>query len=67
MVKVALELGSHSSRHARQRCFPGHCWACSGWCLDVILSLLFGNGLPSKDQVTKLGLAVCVGSNWGFG
>ena len=36
-------------------------------CLDVILFLLFGNGLPSKDQVTKLGPAICVGSNWGFG
>ena len=32
-------------------------------CLDVILSLLFGNGLPSNDQVTKLGLEVCVGSD----
>ena len=36
-------------------------------CLDIILSLLFGNGLPSKDQVTKLGPAVYVGSGWGFG
>ena len=36
-------------------------------CLDVILSLLFGNGLPTKDQMTKLGPAVSVGSNWGFG
>ena len=46
-------------------------WALSGMrkmvCLDVILSLLFKNGLLSNDQVTKLGLAVCVGSNWGFG
>ena len=32
-------------------------------CLDVILSLLFGNGLPSNDQVTKLGPEVCVGSD----
>ena len=36
-------------------------------CLDIIISLLFGNGLLSKDQMTKLGPAVCVGSNWGFG
>ena len=35
--------------------------------LDVILSLLLENGLPSNDQVTKLGLVVCVGSDWGFG
>ena len=36
-------------------------------CLDVIISLLFENGLSSKDQVKKLGLAVCEGSDWGFG
>ena len=28
---------------------------------------IYGNGLPSKDQVTKLGPAICAGSNWGFG
>ena len=36
-------------------------WVLSGmlWmvCSDVILSLLFWNGLPSKGQVTKLGPA----------
>ena len=42
---------------------PGMLWMV---CLDVILSLLFGNGLLSKDQVTKLRPAVCVGSDWGF-
>ena len=36
-------------------------------CLDIILSLLIWNGLPSKDQVTKLRPVVCVGSDWGFG
>ena len=35
--------------------------------LNVILSLLLGNGLPSKDQVAKLGPVICVGSSWGFG
>ena len=30
--------------------------------LDIILSLVFGNDLPSKGQVAKFGLAVCVGS-----
>ena len=34
--------------------------------LDIILSLVFGNDLPSKDQVAKLGPVVCVGSDWGF-
>ena len=46
-------------------------WALPGMqrmvCLDVILSLLFGNGLPSKDQVTRLRPAVYVGSDLGFG
>ena len=43
-------------------------------CLDVILSLLFGNGLPSKDQVIKLWPAVYgfklgfwVERDWGHG
>ena len=36
-------------------------------CLNVILSLLLKNGLLSKDQVAKLGPAVCVGSGWDFG
>ena len=31
--------------------------------LDVILPLLFEDGLPSNDQVTKLGPAVCMGSD----
>ena len=31
--KVALQLGSHSNRHAWQRCFPGRCRACKGWCV----------------------------------
>ena len=35
--------------------------------LDFIFSLLFRNGLSSNDQETKLGPAVCVGSDWGFG
>ena len=35
--------------------------------LDIILSLVFRNDLPSKDQVAKLGLAVGVGLNWSFG
>ena len=56
MVKVALELGSNSSKHTRE-------WMV---CLDIILSLVFGNDLPGKDQVAKLGPAVCVGSDWGF-
>ena len=30
-------------------------------CLIVILSLLLGNGLSSKDQVAKLGPIICVG------
>ena len=36
-------------------------------CLNIILSLLLKNGLRSKDQVAKLGPAICVGSGWGFG
>ena len=68
MVRVALELGSHSSRYARQQCSLWYCRVCKGWCvLNVILSLLLGNGLLSKDQVAKLGLAICVGSGCGFG
>ena len=43
---------------------PGMLWMV---CSEVILSLLFANGLPSKGQVTKLGPAICVGSGWGFG
>ena len=35
--------------------------------LDVTFPLLFGNGLPNNDQVTKLGPTVCVGSDWGSG
>ena len=35
--------------------------------LDIILSLVFGNDLPGKDQVAKLGPAVGVGSDWSFG
>ena len=35
--------------------------------LDIILSLVFGNDLPSKDQVAKLEPAVGVGSDWSFG
>ena len=29
--------------------------------MDVTFPLLFENGLPNNDQVTKLGHAVCVG------
>ena len=36
-------------------------------CSDAILSLLFGNGLPSNGQVMKLAPAVCVDSGWDFG
>ena len=36
-------------------------------CLNVILSLLLGNSLSSKDQVAKLGPVVCVVLDWGFG
>ena len=39
---------------------PGMLWMV---CLDVILSLLFRNGLSSKGQVMKLGPAVCAGSD----
>ena len=35
--------------------------------LDVTFPLLFGNGLPNNDQVTKLGPTICVGSDWGSG
>ena len=35
--------------------------------LNVILSSLLKKGLSSKDQVGKLGPAVCVGSGWAFG
>ena len=38
---------------------PGMLWMV---CSNVILSLLFGNGLPSKGQVMKLGPAFCAGS-----
>ena len=30
------------------------------------LSIIVRDGLPNNDQVTKLGPAVCVGSDWGF-
>ena len=35
--------------------------------LDVTFPLLFENGLPNNDLVTKLGPTICVGSNWGSG
>ena len=65
-MKVALKLGSNSSRHAWQWCFLGTVGHAIDGGLDIILSLVLGNDLPSKGQVAKFGLAVCMGLGWGF-
>ena len=61
MVKVALELGSHSNRHARQRCFPEHCQACEGWCVWT-LSFLYCSGMVCQAMTRWQNLGLQFGA-----
>ena len=57
VVKVASELGSHSSRHAWQQCFPGCCWACEGWCVWTLFFLYcLGMVCRARTRWQNLGL-----------
>ena len=57
VVKVASELGSHSSKHAWQQCFPECCWACEGWCVWTLFFLYcLGMVCRARTRWQNLGL-----------
>ena len=57
MVKVASKLGSHSRRHARQRCFLGYGRTCEGWCIWT-LSFLYCSGMVCRAMTRRQNLGL---------